>query len=68
MCPDSNISNNGMNDVKAPSGEINDGIVRIRYTRPLNTGRDEKCSLLWKSYKLVSLSVTWFGSLTDDVL
>ena len=39
MCPDSNISNNGMNDVKAPSGEINDGIVRIRYTRPLNTGK-----------------------------
>ena len=57
-----------VSNVKTPSEEIKDGIVRIRYTRPLNTGRDEKCSLLWKSYKLVSLSVTWFGSLTDDVL
>ena len=28
-----------MNDVKTRPGEINDGIARIRYARPLNTGK-----------------------------
>lgn len=39
VCPDDSVSNGGNDDVAMPTGQITNGIVRIKYKRPLRTGK-----------------------------